>query len=84
MNPRGADPVSWFLIEPGWQVVDVRGDDVGKVSEVRGDEDKDIFDGLVVSVGVLDKKYVPSELVGPIVEGRIELTVPADQVGELS
>ena len=68
-----ADPVSWFLIEPGWQVVDSAGAEIGKVSEVRGDEDKDIFDGLVVAVSVLDKKYVPSELVGPITEGRVEL-----------
>jgi sporulation protein YlmC with PRC-barrel domain len=72
------DPVSWFLIEPGWHVVDSAGVDVGKVSEVRGDEDKDIFDGLVV-----DGKYVPSEVVGPIVEGRIEVTVAADQLSEL-
>ena len=67
------NPVSWFLIEPGWQVVDAAGADVGTVAEVRGDEDKDIFDGLVVAVSVLDKKYVPSELVGPITEGRVEL-----------
>ena len=73
-----ADPVSWFLIEPGWQVVDSAGEDVGTVSEVRGDQDKDIFDGLEV-----DGKYVPSEVVGPMVEGRIELTVAADQLSEL-
>ena len=68
-----ADPASWFLIEPGWRVVYADGADVGKVTEVRGDEDKDIFDGLIVAVSVLDKKYVPSELVGPITEGRVEL-----------
>lgn len=73
-----ADPVSWFLIEPGWEVVDAMGVEVGTISEVRGDEENDIFDGLVV-----DGRYVPSEVVGPIVEGRIELTVPAAQVAEL-
>ena len=75
------DPVSWFLIEPGWQVADAAGADVGTVAEVRGDESEDIFDGLVVSVSALDKKYVPSELVGPITEGRIELTVPSAELG---
>ncbi len=74
-----ADPVSWFLIEPGWQVVDVAGAEVGAVTEVRGAEDEDIFDGLVVG-----GRYVPSEVVGPIVEGRIELTVAAAQIAELS
>jgi hypothetical protein len=74
-----ADPVSWFLIEPGWQVVDSGGAEVGTVTEVRGAEDEDIFDGLVV-----DGRYVPSEVVGTITEGRIELTVPAAQVDGLS
>lgn len=76
-----ADPVSWFLIEPGWQVADVTGADVGTVAEVRGDENEDIFDGLIVAVSALDKKYVPSEVVGPITEGRIELTVKTDELG---
>ena len=79
-----ADPVSWFLIEPGWQVVDSAGAAVGTVSEVRGDESEDIFDGLIVALSMLNKKYVPSELVGPITEGQIELTVSAAQVAELS
>jgi hypothetical protein len=79
-----ADPVSWFLIEPGWQVADAAGAEVGTVAEVRGDENEDIFDGLIVTLSVLDKKYVPSEVVGPITVGRIELTVSADQVSELS
>ena len=76
-----ADPVSWFLIEPGWQVADAAGIEVGTVAEVRGDENEDIFDGLVVSVSAVDNKYVPSEHVGPIVEGRIELTVTASELG---
>jgi len=74
------DPVSWFLIEPGWQVVDAGGAVVGTVAEVRGDENQDIFDGLVVALSVLDKKYVPSESVGPITEGRVELTVAAAEL----
>jgi len=76
-----ADPVSWFLIEPGWQVVDAAGAEIGTVAEVRGDESQDIFDGLIVALSVLDKKYVPSEQVGPITEGRIELTMGADELG---
>jgi hypothetical protein len=75
-----ADPVSWFLIEPGWQVADAAGANLGTVAEVRGDEKDDIFDGLVVAVSALDKKYVPSEQVGPITVGRIELTVTSDEL----
>ena len=76
-----ADPVSWFLIEPGWQVADAAGTHVGTVSEIRGDENEDIFDGLIVAVSAVDKKYVPSEVVGPITEGRIELTVTSAELG---
>ena len=64
-----ADPVSWLLIEPGWEVVDRDGNTVGKVDEVLGESDADIWDGLTV-----DGKYVPAEQVGTIVEGRIALT----------
>ena len=31
------DPVSWFVIEPGWKVVDSGGEEVGSVDEVVGD-----------------------------------------------
>ncbi len=63
-----ADPVSWLLIEPGWEVVDANGNNVGTVDEVLGDPDTDIWDGLTV-----DGKYVPAEQVASIVEGRMTL-----------
>ena len=63
-----ADPVSWLLIEPGWEVVDASGQRVGKVDEVLGERDVDIWDGLTV-----DGDYVAAERVASIVEGRITL-----------
>ncbi len=79
-----ADPVSWKVVEHGWAVVDAAGEDVGKVHEVVGDPNADIFSGLVIHSGLLTKKEVPSELVGEIVEGRVELTVTKDEVDALS
>jgi hypothetical protein len=64
-----ADPVSWLLIEPGWEVVDGSGEHLGKVDEVLGEREADIWDGLTV-----DGEYVAAERVGTIVEGRITLT----------
>ena len=61
-----ADPVSWLMIEKGWEVVDASGDRVGKVDEVLGDTGADIWDGLTVS-----GEYVPAEDVTEIVDGRI-------------
>lgn len=64
-----ADPVSWLMIEKGWEVVDASGQRVGKVDEVLGDKETDIWDGLTVS-----GKYVPAEDVAEIVDGRITLS----------
>jgi hypothetical protein len=72
------DPVSWLLVEAGWRVVDASGGDVGRVEEVLGDTETDIFDGLQVSSGLLSRRrYVPAESVGEIVEGMVRLK-PAD------
>lgn len=74
------DPVSWLLIEKGWQVVGADGEDLGKVHELVGDTGKDIFSGLAVSPGLLRKpRFVPAENVVSITEGRIvvDLDEPA-------
>ena len=73
------DPVSWLLIEPGWEVVDAQGESVGKVDEVVGDPERDIFDGLNVSTGLLgEPRYVAAEDVGEITEGRVQLVPDGD------
>lgn len=70
------DPVSWFMIEPGWKVVDDGGAEVGSVDEIVGDSSDDIFNGLSISTSLLGRpRYVPSEQVGSITEGRVQLTI---------
>ena len=72
------DPVSWLVIEPGWEVAGSDGAEIGKVDEVVGDDTDDIFNGLAIVSGLRGKvRYVPSELVGEIVEGRVQLKIPA-------
>ena len=80
-----ADPVSWFMIRPGWKVYAADGTEVGAVDEVAGDETHDIFDGLAVATSALGKPiYVPAESVGPITDDeRIELTLSSEQVAAL-
>lgn len=79
-----SDPVSWLLIEKGWKVVASDGQEIGTVKEVTGDSDKDIFDGLAVSPGMLQTSvYVPAEHVGVIVEGQVALTIGTDEVERL-
>ena len=75
------DPVSWMMIEPGWTVIDAAGNEVGRVDDVLGDADADIFSGLNVLAGKLARrKYVPAESVGEIVEGRIHLQLTKDEL----
>ena len=79
-----ADPASWLVVESGWEVVGSDGKRIGEVREIVGDSGKDIFNGLVVSPGLLkSSRYVPAEVVGPIVDGRVELTIDADAFDRL-
>lgn len=79
------DPVSWFVIERGWHVVDRDGTEVGTVDEVTGDENADIFDGLSVSGGFFSEpRYVPSEQVAEITDGRIMLRLSRAEAEQLA
>jgi uncharacterized protein YrrD len=71
-----ADPVAWRVVEPGWRVLDADGNEVGKIDEIAGDVEADIFDGFMVGDGgtVLTRsKYVPAEEVAAIYEGEVVL-----------
>ena len=79
-----SDPVSWFLVDHGWQVVAADGSSVGTVAEVIGDTGKDIFNGLAVTHGLLRRsKYVPAEQVAEITEGRIRLALSREEFERL-
>jgi hypothetical protein len=79
-----ADPVSWFVIESGWTVVDVNGEEAGHVDEVVGDSGNDIFNGLAVATSVLGRpRYVPAEQVRSIVEGSVQLAITKEQIHHL-
>lgn len=79
-----ADPVSWFLIRPGWRVLAAGGDEVGEVDEVAGDSTEDIFDGLAIATSAFGKpRYVPAEQVAEITPGVVQLKLTRAQVEEL-
>jgi hypothetical protein len=79
-----ADPVSWFLIRPGWKVVSSDGREVGEVDEVAGDDTHDIFDGLAIATSAFGKpRYVPAEQVAEITEGTVNLSLTEAQVERL-
>jgi len=79
-----SDPVSWLMIESGWEVVDRDGDEVGKVEEIVGDTSLDIFNGLTIAVGLLKKgRYVAAEQIAEITDGEVRLALDQDEVERL-
>lgn len=78
------DPVSWFVVEPGWEVVDSGGSRVGQVKEIVGDTGNDIFNGVAVSPGLLKPtRYVPAEVVDRIEYGLVQLRISRDEFERL-
>jgi hypothetical protein len=78
------DPVSWFMIEPGWRVEAADGTEVGRVEEVTGDSDADIFNGLAIAFSALGRQhYVPADQVAEITEGTVRLTLETGAIEHL-
>lgn len=76
--------VAWIAIERNAQVVGSDGEAVGKVSEVVGDPDADVFTGLSVSLGAVGaNRLVPSERVGAIWPDRVEVGLTKAEIEAL-
>ncbi|HEY1276965.1 MAG TPA: hypothetical protein VGF25_18815 [Thermoleophilaceae bacterium] len=76
-----ADRVSWFVVEPGWDVVGRSGEQLGEVIGVVGDPDADIFDGLRIETVDGEERFAPGERVGDITEGRVALDADMSELG---
>jgi hypothetical protein len=78
------DPVAWKAVEKGWAVYDRDGEQIGKVDEIAGDEEADIFDGFGIKTGVFSAvKYVPAEIVESIAVGEVRLTIGGGEADAL-
>ena len=75
-------PIAWTAIEPNTAVVGADGTRIAQVVQVAGDENADIFDGLVVSASGLEgKRYIPAERVKSCWVDRVETDLGADEGG---
>jgi hypothetical protein len=76
--------VSWKAIERNATVVTRDGAEVGRVAEVVGDPEADIFNGLVVSLGRLKaNRYLAAERVSAIWPDRVEVVPTAEELEAL-
>ena len=78
------DPVAWIMIAKGWGVYTSDGEHVGRIEEIAGDENADIFDGLAIATSALGKpRYVPAEEIERIEQGVVRLRLSRDQADRL-
>jgi hypothetical protein len=78
------DRVAWTALNAGAVVVAADGGEVGNVKEVAGDEEADIFDGLVVTHSRRGSShYIPSERVKGIWPDRVETDLSPEEAGSL-
>ena len=78
-----SDPTSWFAIERGWRVVGREDEEIGKVEQVTGDQQNDIFNGLVVSTRRGASRYVAAEHVAEIRTDGVRLDLDEDDLEAL-
>jgi hypothetical protein len=78
-------PVAWTAIEPNTAVVDAAGTQIARVVQIAGDENADIFDGLVVTASGLEgRRYIPAERVKSIWVDRVETDLTTDEAAHLT
>jgi sporulation protein YlmC with PRC-barrel domain len=70
-----------MTLKKGTSVLAADGNEIGKVSEVVGDEQQGIFSGITVSPGLLsENRFVPATLVGDITEEQVSLAISSDEL----
>ena len=77
-------PVSWRAIAADTPVFASDGSEVGKVSEVLGGDQEDIFHGLVIDLpGIGNEAMLPAAHVVRISDRRVESDLTADEIRSL-
>ena len=83
MDPAGR-PIAWSALEKGATVFGSDGNELGKVTEVVADEQKDIFSGIVFRSGLLDsERFVPADRVETITDEGVRLSLLESDVESL-
>lgn len=76
--------VAWTAIEKGTAVVTEDGADIGKVSAVVADVNKDIFSGIAFRSGMFDsQQFIPAELIDTITPEEVRVKVTEEQARAL-
>jgi uncharacterized protein YrrD len=77
-------PIAWLALGKGTPVYSSDGEEIGKVSTVVADVQKDIFSGISFKHGLLGSEhFVPAEAIGELTDQAVHLNLSADQAQEL-
>ena len=80
MARRGAQ-ISWLALEPGAVVLARDGAEVGRVSRVVADRQKDIFSGVAFRSGIVgSERFAPADSIEELREGSVRLALSAAEV----
>ncbi len=76
-------PIAWLALEKGTTVRAADGDEIGVVSQVIGDEQKDIFSGITITSGLFGtERYAPADLVDAITRSEVRLSLGSRRAAE--
>jgi|SRR3954453_6567259 hypothetical protein len=79
------EPISYLALKEGAEVVSSDGERIGVVEHVLGDEETDIFDGIVIDtrLGPGGHRFVDAPQVGEIYERGVVLTLSTSEAEAL-
>ena len=76
-------PTSWMSLKKGTSVLAADGSELGRVTEVVADRQKDIFSGIAFRHGVLGTdRFAPANVVGTLTDDAVHLTITAGEAEE--
>jgi len=77
-------PIAWTALPTGTTVTTADGEDVGKVSDVIADEQKDIFSGIAFRHGLLDRDhFISADQIEQMTSDRVRLTLSSQEIEDL-
>lgn len=77
-------PIAWLALDEGTPILASDGEEVGRVTTVVADEQKDIFSGVTFKPGLLDgERFVPAAAIDRLTESAVHLSITAAQAAEL-
>ena len=77
-------PIAWLALEEGTAVLANDGEEVGHVTAVVADEQKDIFSGVAFRPGLLDgQRFAPASVIERLTESAVHLNIPASEALQL-